>query len=234
MSELDMAAQLPDIEDAEVDVGAQLLGIYVARFRVAWAFGSRSRSWMSRPQAWCSIRLELVTRAPSQLSSPSSPSPSDTDHGCHQPPLRPMAIRPMAIRPRRLSRAAAANDPATARAMGSPAETFYSMLSCVGHRKPKVLLLENVHGTPMSGDRQFVFGRALPTPAAGPRSFPTTRSSCRYAQMADLTGGRGPPTFYGNGTLARPTAARAAVGSPSGIRGPRAVIQQCQAREQKR
>ncbi|KAI0476246.1 hypothetical protein GGR56DRAFT_461419 [Xylariaceae sp. FL0804] len=52
--------------------------------------------------------------------------------------------------------------------------------------------------------------------------------------MADLMGGRGPPTSNGNGASARPTTARAAVGSPSGIRGPRAIMQQRQAREQKR
>ncbi|KAI0473159.1 hypothetical protein GGR56DRAFT_602340 [Xylariaceae sp. FL0804] len=40
----------------------------------------------------------------------------------------------------------ALNDPAQARAMGSSAETFYSMLGYVKNHKPKVLLLENVSG----------------------------------------------------------------------------------------
>ncbi|KAI1077877.1 hypothetical protein F5B20DRAFT_592625 [Whalleya microplaca] len=54
-----------------------------------------------------------------------------------------------------------------------------------------------------------------------------------YAQMADLMGGRGPATSNGHATSpARPTAARpAAVGSPSGIRGPRMIMQERAARE---
>lgn len=52
-----------------------------------------------------------------------------------------------------------------------------------------------------------------------------------YAPMADLMGGRGPSTSNGNGSAsARPTA-RAAVGSPSGIRGPRVIMQERAARE---
>ncbi|KAI1778960.1 hypothetical protein F4818DRAFT_235341 [Hypoxylon cercidicola] len=50
--------------------------------------------------------------------------------------------------------------------------------------------------------------------------------------MADLMGGRGPATSNGNGSAsARPTTARAAVGSPSGIRGPRVIMQERAARE---
>ncbi|KAI1391955.1 uncharacterized protein F4822DRAFT_110303 [Hypoxylon trugodes] len=50
--------------------------------------------------------------------------------------------------------------------------------------------------------------------------------------MADLMGGRGPATSNGNGASpARPTTARAAVGSPSGIRGPRVIMQERAARE---
>ncbi|KAI1761133.1 hypothetical protein GGR53DRAFT_522596 [Hypoxylon sp. FL1150] len=53
-----------------------------------------------------------------------------------------------------------------------------------------------------------------------------------YAPMADLMGGRGPATSNGNGSAsARPTTARAAVGSPSGIRGPRVIMQERAARE---
>ncbi|CAJ2504302.1 Uu.00g116960.m01.CDS01 [Anthostomella pinea] len=53
-----------------------------------------------------------------------------------------------------------------------------------------------------------------------------------YSQMADLMGGRGPPTTNGNGSAsARATTARAAVGSPSGIRGPRMIMQERAARE---
>ncbi|KAI1343379.1 hypothetical protein F5Y15DRAFT_427799 [Xylariaceae sp. FL0016] len=52
-----------------------------------------------------------------------------------------------------------------------------------------------------------------------------------YAQMADLMGGRGPPTSNGNSSAAR--AARAGVGSPSGIRGPRVIMQERMAREAK-
>lgn len=53
-----------------------------------------------------------------------------------------------------------------------------------------------------------------------------------YAPMADLTGGRGgPATSNGNGSSVRPTTARAAVGSPSGIRGPRVIMQERAARE---
>lgn len=53
-----------------------------------------------------------------------------------------------------------------------------------------------------------------------------------YAPMADLTGGRGPATSNGNGSASvRPTTARAAVGSPSGIRGPRVIMQERAARE---
>ncbi|KAI0385047.1 hypothetical protein F5Y04DRAFT_292582 [Hypomontagnella monticulosa] len=50
--------------------------------------------------------------------------------------------------------------------------------------------------------------------------------------MADLTGGRsGPATSNGNGSSVRPTTARAAIGSPSGIRGPRVIMQERAARE---
>ncbi|OTB15325.1 hypothetical protein K445DRAFT_12092 [Daldinia sp. EC12] len=53
-----------------------------------------------------------------------------------------------------------------------------------------------------------------------------------YSPMADLMGGRGPATSNGNGASpARPTTARAAVGSPSGIRGPRIIMQERAARE---
>ncbi|KAI1417418.1 hypothetical protein F5Y13DRAFT_202940 [Hypoxylon sp. FL1857] len=53
-----------------------------------------------------------------------------------------------------------------------------------------------------------------------------------YASMSDLMGGRGPATSNGNGASpARPTTARAAVGSPSGIRGPRVIMQERAARE---
>ncbi|KAI1099589.1 hypothetical protein F4804DRAFT_349267 [Jackrogersella minutella] len=53
-----------------------------------------------------------------------------------------------------------------------------------------------------------------------------------YASMADLMGGRGPATSNGNGASStRPTTARAAVGSPSGIRGPRVIMQERAARE---
>ncbi|KAI0172832.1 hypothetical protein GGR52DRAFT_580496 [Hypoxylon sp. FL1284] len=53
-----------------------------------------------------------------------------------------------------------------------------------------------------------------------------------YAPMADMMGGRGPATSNGNGTAsARPATARAAVGSPSGIRGPRVIMQERAARE---
>ncbi|KAI0886142.1 uncharacterized protein GGS22DRAFT_187376 [Annulohypoxylon maeteangense] len=53
-----------------------------------------------------------------------------------------------------------------------------------------------------------------------------------YAPMSDLMGGRGPATSNGNGaSSARPTTARAAVGSPSGIRGPRVIMQERAARE---
>ncbi|KAI1651040.1 uncharacterized protein F4817DRAFT_356450 [Daldinia loculata] len=53
-----------------------------------------------------------------------------------------------------------------------------------------------------------------------------------YSPMSDLMGGRGPATSNGNGALpARPTTARAAVGSPSGIRGPRIIMQERAARE---
>ncbi|KAL7621433.1 hypothetical protein AAE478_008755 [Parahypoxylon ruwenzoriense] len=53
-----------------------------------------------------------------------------------------------------------------------------------------------------------------------------------YAPMSDLMGGRGPATSNGNGTSSvRPTTARAAVGSPSGIRGPRVIMQERAARE---
>lgn len=53
-----------------------------------------------------------------------------------------------------------------------------------------------------------------------------------YAPMADLIGGRGPATSNGNGSASvRPTTARAAVGSPSGIRGPRVIMQERAARE---
>ncbi|KAI1092152.1 hypothetical protein F5B19DRAFT_502638 [Rostrohypoxylon terebratum] len=53
-----------------------------------------------------------------------------------------------------------------------------------------------------------------------------------YASMSDLMGGRGPATSNGNGaSSARPTTARAAVGSPSGIRGPRVIMQERAARE---
>ncbi|KAI8961826.1 hypothetical protein F5Y11DRAFT_366470 [Daldinia sp. FL1419] len=53
-----------------------------------------------------------------------------------------------------------------------------------------------------------------------------------YSPMADLMGGRGPATSNGNGASpARPTTARAAVGSPSGIRGPRVIMQERAARE---
>ncbi|KAH9888611.1 hypothetical protein F4778DRAFT_785818 [Xylariomycetidae sp. FL2044] len=54
-----------------------------------------------------------------------------------------------------------------------------------------------------------------------------------YAQMADIMGGHGPPTSNGNATSSRSTAARAAVGSPSGIRGPRVIMQERAAREQR-
>ncbi|KAI3327245.1 hypothetical protein HD806DRAFT_531825 [Xylariaceae sp. AK1471] len=55
----------------------------------------------------------------------------------------------------------------------------------------------------------------------------------QYAQMADLMGGRGPATSNGNGTPSvRATSGRpAAVGSPSGIRGPKAIMQQRAERE---
>ncbi|KAI1449243.1 hypothetical protein F5Y02DRAFT_429850 [Annulohypoxylon stygium] len=53
-----------------------------------------------------------------------------------------------------------------------------------------------------------------------------------YAPMSDLMGGRGPATSNGNGASSvRPTTARAAVGSPSGIRGPRVIMQERAARE---
>ncbi|OTB04665.1 hypothetical protein M426DRAFT_58090, partial [Hypoxylon sp. CI-4A] len=53
-----------------------------------------------------------------------------------------------------------------------------------------------------------------------------------YAPMADLMGGRGPATSNGNGASpARPTTSRAAVASPSGIRGPRVIMQERAARE---
>ncbi|KAI5860709.1 hypothetical protein GGS23DRAFT_599229 [Durotheca rogersii] len=54
-----------------------------------------------------------------------------------------------------------------------------------------------------------------------------------YAPMSDLMGGRGgPATTNGNGASSvRPTTARAAVGSPSGIRGPRVIMQERAARE---
>ncbi|KAI1141170.1 hypothetical protein F5Y05DRAFT_411021 [Hypoxylon sp. FL0543] len=53
-----------------------------------------------------------------------------------------------------------------------------------------------------------------------------------YAPMSDLMGGRGPATSNGSGASpARPTTARAAVGSPSGIRGPRVIMQERAARE---
>ncbi|KAI0010424.1 hypothetical protein F4779DRAFT_627143 [Xylariaceae sp. FL0662B] len=53
-----------------------------------------------------------------------------------------------------------------------------------------------------------------------------------YAQMADLMGGRGPATSNGHAASpARPTAARVPVGSPSGIRGPRIIMQERAARE---
>ncbi|KAI2470121.1 hypothetical protein F4781DRAFT_442141 [Annulohypoxylon bovei var. microspora] len=52
-----------------------------------------------------------------------------------------------------------------------------------------------------------------------------------YAPMSDLMGGRGPATSNGNGGSSTRPAARAAVGSPSGIRGPRVIMQERAARE---
>ncbi|KAJ2965734.1 hypothetical protein NUW58_g10830 [Xylaria curta] len=50
--------------------------------------------------------------------------------------------------------------------------------------------------------------------------------------MADLMGGRGPATSNGNGAPpVRATIGRSAVGSPSGIRGPKAIMQQRAERE---
>ncbi|KAK5636246.1 hypothetical protein RRF57_011958 [Xylaria bambusicola] len=53
--------------------------------------------------------------------------------------------------------------------------------------------------------------------------------------MADLIGGRGPVTSNGNGTPpVRATAGRPAVGSPSGIRSPKVIMQQRAEREKER
>ncbi|KAI1259887.1 hypothetical protein F5Y18DRAFT_420496 [Xylariaceae sp. FL1019] len=56
-----------------------------------------------------------------------------------------------------------------------------------------------------------------------------------YAQMADLRGGRGPATSNGNGAASiHAEAGRAAVGSPSGIRGPKAIMAERVEREARR
>lgn len=53
-----------------------------------------------------------------------------------------------------------------------------------------------------------------------------------YASMADISGGRGPAASNGNGASpARPTTSRAPISSPSGIRGPRVIMQERAARE---
>ncbi|KAI1496320.1 hypothetical protein F5X99DRAFT_76010 [Biscogniauxia marginata] len=53
-----------------------------------------------------------------------------------------------------------------------------------------------------------------------------------YAQMSDLMGGRGMTASNGNATSpGRPTTSRGAHGSPSGIRGPRIIMQERAARE---
>ncbi|KAI5921175.1 hypothetical protein F4810DRAFT_712800 [Camillea tinctor] len=53
-----------------------------------------------------------------------------------------------------------------------------------------------------------------------------------YAQMSDLMGGRGMSSSNGNATSpGRPTTSRGAHGSPSGIRGPRIIMQERAARE---
>ncbi|KAI1349966.1 hypothetical protein F5Y01DRAFT_305701 [Xylaria sp. FL0043] len=76
---------------------------------------------------------------------------------------------------------------------------------------------------------------ALEATLRGPNPISIDPEECN-AQMADLMGGRGPVTSNGNGTPAvRATTGRpVAVGSPSGIRSPKVIMQQRVERERQR
>ncbi|KAH8166087.1 hypothetical protein CIB48_g2164 [Xylaria polymorpha] len=71
---------------------------------------------------------------------------------------------------------------------------------------------------------------ALEATLRGPNTISLDPVEC-YSQMADLMSGRGPATSNGNGTPSiRATPGRSAAGSP-GIRGPKAIMKERQARE---
>ncbi|KAI0143811.1 hypothetical protein GGR57DRAFT_518122 [Xylariaceae sp. FL1272] len=75
---------------------------------------------------------------------------------------------------------------------------------------------------------------ALEATLRGPNTL-SADSVEEYAQMADLRGGRGPATSNGNGAASiHAEAGRAAVGSPSGIRGPKAIMAERAEREARR
>ncbi|KAI1427304.1 hypothetical protein F5Y12DRAFT_183519 [Xylaria sp. FL1777] len=75
---------------------------------------------------------------------------------------------------------------------------------------------------------------ALEATLRGPNTISIDPDEC-YSQMADLMGGRGPVTSNGNGTPSvRATSGRPAVGSPSGIRSPKVIMQQRVERERQR
>ncbi|KAI1276441.1 hypothetical protein F5Y07DRAFT_389201 [Xylaria sp. FL0933] len=76
---------------------------------------------------------------------------------------------------------------------------------------------------------------ALEATLRGPNPISIDPEECN-ARMADLMGGRGPVTSNGNGTPAvRATTGRpVAVGSPSGIRSPKVIMQQRVERERQR
>ncbi|KAI0400427.1 hypothetical protein F4802DRAFT_610129 [Xylaria palmicola] len=72
---------------------------------------------------------------------------------------------------------------------------------------------------------------ALEATLRGPNTISIDPVEC-YSQMADLMSGRGPVASNGNGAPAvRAATGRSAVGSPSGIRGPKIIMQQRAERE---
>ncbi|KAI0971936.1 hypothetical protein F4678DRAFT_460766 [Xylaria arbuscula] len=75
---------------------------------------------------------------------------------------------------------------------------------------------------------------ALESTLRGPHSISLDPDECN-SKMADLMGGRGPVTSNGNGAPSvRATSGRPAVGSPSGIRSPKVIMQQRVERERQR
>ncbi|KAI1311189.1 hypothetical protein F5Y03DRAFT_382310 [Xylaria venustula] len=75
---------------------------------------------------------------------------------------------------------------------------------------------------------------ALESTLRGPHPISLDPDECN-SKMADLMGGRGPVTSNGNGAPAvRATSGRPAVGSPSGIRSPKVIMQQRVERERQR